>query len=71
MVGEAIAKGIEALVGILIVAVIVSIFGIGYFIYNFFFADHKTVKTTEKPAITWELKANKQTIDTVWVYKFK
>jgi len=71
MVGEAIAKGIEFLVGILFIAVIVAVFGIGYFVYNFFFANHKKIKTTGKPTISWELKANKQTVDTVWIYEFK
>lgn len=28
------------------------------------------IKTTTKPKITWELKADGQKVDTVWIYKF-
>lgn len=31
----------------------------------------KPIKTQEKPTISWELKSNGQTVDTIWIYKFK
>ena len=43
--------------------------GLGYFIKNEIKED--IIKTQTKPEITWELKADKQKVDTVWIYKFK
>lgn len=71
MDGSAIADGLGALVMLAFIAVIIAILGIGYFCYDVFFTDKKTFKTETKPAITWELKAKGQKVDTVWIYKFK
>lgn len=56
------------LIRILFVAVI--ILGM-YSIYALFFKDNKTIKSTEKPSVTYEFKAKGQKVDTIWIYKFK
>ncbi len=62
---------LDGLYTLLIILFVATLLGLGYFIYNFFFFDKKVIKTQVKPAITWELKAKGQKVDTVWVYKFK
>ena len=71
MVGAGIGEGLGCLIWAAGIGIVCSIIGLGYFLYNVFIVEHKTFKTTEKPAITWELKAHEKTVDTVWIYKFK
>lgn len=71
MVGAGFGNGLGCLFWAAIIGTILSILGIVYFLYNVFIAEHKTFKTTGKPAITWELKAHGKTVDTVWIYTFK
>lgn len=69
MIGD-IGGFFNGILTLLTVFFILTLLGAGYFVFNLF-QDHKTIKTEEKPAITWELKAKGQTVDTVWIYKFK
>lgn len=71
MVGSSFGEGLENLFSFLAWCFVAAIvFGI-YFVYDVFFKSTTTVKTEEKPSITWELKARGQKLDTVWIYKFK
>jgi hypothetical protein len=70
MIGDAIGSFFNGILTLLAVFFILTLLGAGYFIFSLF-QDHKTIKTKEKPAITWELKAKGQTVSTVWIYKFK
>lgn len=71
MVGGGMMDGVGTLLVTGMIAIIlVVVMGIAGVLY-WIFGDHKTFKTKEKPAISWELKAKGQNIDTIWVYKFK
>lgn len=61
----------QALINLLVICFVVAVLGLFYFCYSFFFKDDKTIKTKERPTITWELKAQGQSVDTIWIYKFK
>lgn len=61
----------DGIFNLILVLLIATVLGFGYFVYNFFFVDRHTIKTQVRPTITWELKAKGQKVDTVWVYKFK
>lgn len=59
------------LVQLLKILAVAVIFFAAYSVYAFFFKNNKIVKTAEKPSITWELKARKQKVDTIFIYTFK
>lgn len=69
--GNDIGEGFTFIFNLLILCVIVVVLFIGYGLYHTFIKDHNTIKTKEKPTITWELESKGQTVDTVWIYKFK
>jgi H+/gluconate symporter-like permease len=60
--------GTMLLIG-LIAMVCTVVFGI--YIIADLLSPKKEFKTKEKPNITWELQAKGQSVDTVWIYKFK
>ena len=63
--------GLEFFFKIGFIAIVLTIvFGV-YIFVDKAFINHKTFKTKSKPTISWELKANEQKVDSVWVYKFK
>lgn len=64
-----IGEGIDQLINFAFICFIAAaIFG-AYSLYSFF-KSHNVVKTNKPPAITWELKAKGQKIDTTWIYTF-
>jgi Tfp pilus assembly protein PilO len=67
--GNALAEIFKTAVILIIILFALVVLGLGYFIKNEIKED--IIKTQTKPEITWELKADKQKVDTVWIYKFK
>jgi Tfp pilus assembly protein PilO len=67
--GNALADIFKAAIVLIIILFALVVLSLGYFIKNQ--VRENTIKTQTKPEITWELKAAKQKVDTVWIYKFK
>jgi len=67
--GNALADIFKAAIVLIIILFALVMLGLGYVIKNE--VKENTIKTQTKPEITWELKADKQKVDTVWIYKFK
>ena len=67
--GNALADIFKAAIVLIIILFALVMLGLGYVIKNE--VKENTIKTQTKPEITWELKANNQKVDTVWIYKFK
>ena len=69
MIGGAFEGLMNTIIVLFILVVIFAICGI-YGVIKFF--DKKTtVESQNPPAISWKLKTNGKTVDTVWIYKFK
>lgn len=62
-------NALSGIFNFLMVCFFIALLGVGYFVFTLF-KDKKTFKTTEKPSISWELKAKGQKVDTIWIYKF-
>ena len=67
--GNALADIFKAAIVLIVILFALVMLGLGYVIKNE--VKENTIKTQTKPEITWELKADKQKVDTVWIYKFK
>lgn len=59
---------IAPLLDIIKILAVVCLFLLGYAVTSFI--NRKTIKTKNKPKVTWELQARGQKVDTVWIYKF-
>ena len=68
---DGLSEFFNGLLTLLVICFVLAVLGVVYFCYSYFFKDHNTIKTKEKPTITWELESKGQTVDTVWIYKFK
>ena len=71
MLGKMLGNAYKFFRKLLIILFVLVILGLGYLIYNLFFANNKSFKSKEKPVITWELQTRGKIVDTVWVYQFK
>ena len=61
------------LVRLFVIFLAIAALSICYFAYTGInnWLNGTIVKTKTKPSISWELKAHKQKVDTIWIYQFK
>lgn len=71
MDGQIVGGMLQGFFNLLLIFAIAFILAGGFLIYHFGTTNHKVFKTREKPAVSWELVAHGQTVDTIYIYKFK
>ena len=63
-------EGLNTLIYTLVIGFLLAIvFGL-YILFDQMNCFPKPIKSKGRPDISWELKTNGQTVDTVWIYNF-